>query len=117
MKTIGVHHYGIIVRNVWNAADFYLKAFNMKVIFESDWEGEHLLFVGNDEWKIELIQQKENQDDSAHTAFQIESMEHMIHRLQNKGILTLEGPFLLNNGWKTVFYELPEGGWIEFIEP
>ncbi|SDN54891.1 lactoylglutathione lyase [Fictibacillus solisalsi] len=116
MKTAGVHHYGIVVRNLGEAADFYLKAFNMKVIIETEWEGETLLFVGNDEQKIELIQQKKNQDDGAHTAFQIDCIEDMIHRLQNEGFLPLEGPFLLNNGWKTVFYELPEGGWVEFIE-
>ncbi|MED2972255.1 VOC family protein [Fictibacillus sp. B-59209] len=111
-----VHHYGIAVKDLDAAAEFYIKALNMKELFRTRWMGEELLFLESGSMKIELIAQTGTVGEAVHVAYQTDDLEYLAGRLQQEGIVPSEGPYVLENGWRTVFYEGPSGEMIEFVE-
>ncbi len=80
-----------------------------------DFFNEDIIFLEGEGVQIELIK-KTAPPSSAHLAFSTDSIHKTVHSLKNKGIFPADGPYTLDNGWKTVFYEGPDGETIEFIE-
>ncbi|MGG1572657.1 VOC family protein [Fictibacillus sp. NRS-1165] len=111
-----VHHYGISVRDMDAASEFYKKALGMKERFRFHWMGEHLLFLDNGSIKIELVERIDGTDEASHIAYVTHHLEGLADSLRERGVLPLEGPYQLENGWRTVFYEGRSGEVIEFVE-
>ncbi|GIN87039.1 hypothetical protein J6TS2_34250 [Heyndrickxia sporothermodurans] len=78
---------------------------------------EEIVFLEGNGITIELIKANpENNVYAAHFAFKVNDLKKTIDDLKNKGFYPSEGPFIVENKWKTVFYEGPDGEEFELIQ-
>jgi hypothetical protein len=61
-------------------------------------------------------QQKRNQERTTHLCFEVNDINQMITRFYDHGFEVIEGPYILRNGWQTVFFEGPDHEILEFLE-
>lgn len=112
-----VHHFGIEVKDLDRSASFYKNVLGFREIERMTFLGEDILFIQDQEIRIELISGgKQDNKQAAHICFETDSLDDVIHRFNENGIKALEGPYQLKNGWKTVFYEGPDHEIIEFLQ-
>lgn len=113
---MNIHHYGIEVRRLREAVFFYKKALGMRVIYETVFMEERLMFLQNEHLMIELVENEDSPRGRAHVAYKVEEIQACMDQLKSKGYHPSEGPYRLENGWLTVFYESPSGELVEFVE-
>ncbi|WNB91901.1 VOC family protein [Bacillus sp. NEB1478] len=111
-----IHHIGIYVSNLEKSVAFYGKIAAIQSKEKLKWNETELLFIKGEGFQLELIPDSNGVSKSTHIAFTVNCVKEKIRDLQHKGLLPSEGPYHLENGWKTVFYEGPDGEEIEFIE-
>jgi catechol 2,3-dioxygenase-like lactoylglutathione lyase family enzyme len=111
-----IHHIGIYVTDRDRSAAFYESILNIQSKNWLMWNGDELLFLSGDGFRLELLQSGPIKTNTTHIAFSVPDVEEKIKNLKSRGILPADGPFHLVNGWITVFYEGPDGEEIEFIE-
>lgn len=109
-----LHHVGIYVSDIKRSSKFYELILHVTEKEKLIWNDTELLFLKGEGFQIELIHAT-NEQAYTHIAFSVTSVTAKINELKQKGITPTEGPFGLPNGWKTVFYEGPDGEEIEFI--
>ncbi|MBY6038295.1 VOC family protein [Fictibacillus nanhaiensis] len=110
-----LHHIGIYVTNIEKSVPFYETILPIKEKEELKWEGGELLFLKGEGFQLELITSPDTVK-GTHVAFSTHSVTSKIKELTKLGLSPSQGPYELQNGWKTVFYEGPDGEEIEFIE-
>ncbi|GAA0340543.1 hypothetical protein GCM10008967_33630 [Bacillus carboniphilus] len=115
------HHVGIEVKNISESIRFYQNYFGLEIEEELEWEDETVIFMGKGPVRIELIQVHNEivtsvQDSSVHFSWEVETISGWIDTLGGKGLIPVEGPIKLENGWQTVFYEGPTQEVIELIQ-
>ncbi|MDR7074921.1 VOC family protein [Fictibacillus barbaricus] len=111
-----LHHIGMYVENLERSVAFYEKIVTIQSMEKLNWNDTKLLFIKGEGFQLELIQDAHEVTKGAHIAFTVMSIEEKIRELQYQGLSPSEGPYQVENGWKTVFYEGPDGEEIEFIE-
>jgi lactoylglutathione lyase len=112
---IAVHHIGAETENLEKTAAYLINKYKLKEERRFIFEGERIVFLSGDRWKIELIEVKKKSRQPLHTAFLVTDITSGVKLFQNLGYLSTEGPYLLDTGWKTVFLENEEGEFIELI--
>jgi catechol 2,3-dioxygenase-like lactoylglutathione lyase family enzyme len=110
-----LHHIGIEVNQLERSMLFYKALLGLHFKNRIHFLNEDIIFLEGEGVQIEL-NKKTAPPSSAHLAFSTDSIHKTVLSLKNKGILPADGPYTLDNGWKTVFYEGPDGETIEFIE-
>lgn len=111
------HHAGVQVKSLTESIEFYKELFGYRLEHYLHLPGERIAFLKIKEVKIELIESEEQPNPgSIHLAWQVESIEEWMRKLEVNGLHPLEGPFNLKNGWITVFYEGPNHEVIELIQ-
>lgn len=112
------HHVGIEVGSLEDSIQFYENMFEMKIEQRFTLNGEEIVFLTNDDVKIELIESKDISalSNSVHLAWKVDDIESWMKGLREKGLFPSEGPYKLKNGWIVVFYEGLDGEVIELVE-
>ncbi|MBY0096041.1 VOC family protein [Mesobacillus maritimus] len=113
-----IHHYGIEVNDLEISREFYQKMFQLNQESVVEFQGEDLIFLSSNTFCLELIPQKQkrNPEQTTHLCFEVKDIKQMITRFNGHGFEVLEGPYILSNGWQTVFFEGPDHEILEFLE-
>jgi lactoylglutathione lyase len=111
-----LHHIGIYVTNLEKSLQFYETILPVQRKETMNWNKTELLFLRGEGFVLELIPATLPDSRTTHIAFAVESVETKIVELQQSGITPSDGPYKLENGWQTVFYEGPDREEIEFIQ-
>jgi lactoylglutathione lyase len=115
-----VHHVGIYVHDLEVSEEFYENYFGLKIELRLTILNEHITFMTSEleDIRIELIKAEDGLpvEGTVHLALQIDNLEKSIGLLATRGLYPIEGPLLLENGWKTIFYQGPSLEIIELLE-
>jgi lactoylglutathione lyase len=111
-----LHHIGVYVTDMERSKTFYETILTVKTREKLRFHDTELLFFKGEGFQLELIPDERSQSRTAHIAFAVSSVKAKIQELKQVGLNPSEGPYLLSNGWETVFYEGPDGEEIEFIQ-
>ncbi|OCA91513.1 hypothetical protein A8F94_01615 [Bacillus sp. FJAT-27225] len=111
------HHFAIETNNLTETADFYVNKLGFVIKEKVLFEGTEVLFLDLEGFTSELCEISEERNDSSQTHFCFETpdLKAFIDRMSGWGFMPTEGPFKLENGWETVFFEGPSGETIEFL--
>ncbi|MCH1626045.1 VOC family protein [Ferdinandcohnia quinoae] len=112
-----LHHIGIEVRNIDEGISFYTTQLNFRVENHFTFMDEEIVFLTSKDFRIELIATQEKSstvNNHTHTCFEVRNLDEIMKSFNNVPIV--EGPYTLENGWKTVFYKGPHGEIIEFLQ-
>ncbi|MBH0167452.1 VOC family protein [Fictibacillus sp. 7GRE50] len=111
-----LHHIGLYVSDMKKSSEFYEKILPIEKKESFMWNDTELSFLIGEGFQLELMPNSGSHTASSHIAFSVTSVTEKIKELSLKEIFLTEGPFDLPNGWRTVFYEGPDGEEIEFIQ-
>ncbi|MGE8206120.1 VOC family protein [Heyndrickxia sp. NPDC080065] len=114
MKT---HHFGIEVSDIEKSISFYETFLDLHRIKNVEFLNEEIVFLIGEGFQIELVKTDDTITRTrAHLAFEVTDLMMTINGYKEKDFQPIEGPYFLKNGWKTAFYEGPNGEIIEFIQ-
>lgn len=111
-----LHHIGIYVTDLKKSLQFYETILAVERKETMNWNKTELVFLRGEGFVLELIPATLPDSRTTHIAFAVESVETKIIELEQSGITPSDGPYNLENGWQTVFYEGPDCEEIEFIQ-
>jgi lactoylglutathione lyase len=112
-----LHHYAIEVKDLETSIAFYRKYLGLQEEARLQFNKENLVFLVNNDFRLELIsggQQPVSQ--GIHLCLEVDRIKEVIHIFNEDGIVALEGPYKLENGWETVFFKGPDDEVIEFLQ-
>lgn len=112
------HHYALEVRNVSATKEFYQKILGFAEEDGISYQGKVIDFLLLDGFRMEILENKQAcaKNDRTHLCFEVRNLDQKIELMKNLGHLPSEGPYQLENGWKTVFYIGPDEETIEFLQ-
>ncbi|MEH6995240.1 VOC family protein [Neobacillus drentensis] len=111
------HHFAIEVKELETSIAFYQKYLGLHEEDRLHFNKENIVFLSNYDLRIELISGgQQNNSQGIHICFEVNNVQEIITIFNEHGISALEGPYKLNNGWETVFYEGPDNEVIEFLQ-
>jgi lactoylglutathione lyase len=108
-----LHHYGLEVSNLEKSIKFYTDLFGLELESRHSFLGKEIAFLASSHFRLELVGHPHSTN-SAHICFEISDLQQVIKTLGS--IQIAEGPYKLDNGWETVFYEGPDHEVIEFLQ-
>jgi lactoylglutathione lyase len=115
-----LHHIGMNVQSLERSKEFYQTHFGFKEEMYFNWGSENILFLKKGDNRLELIEEPEEDDRSKrtflHIALEVVELEKELGLLKEKGLMPVEGPLDLENGWKVAFFFGPDGEIIEIVE-
>lgn len=109
-----LHHYGVTVKQLEESLEFYKRHWGFKEESRFEILGEKIVFLTRDNFRLELVFSKDDQHLNTHICFEVNDLNNVI--AQCKALRKIEGPYMLDNGWKTVFYEGPNQEVVEFLQ-
>lgn len=115
MKTLNIHHVGFEVRSLEFTRFIFEKYLGFCTEQYMELDGEKILFLVNDRFRIELIENvmiDEKGLYEAHICFEMDCLQI----LNENDVSILEGPIRLENGWTIVFVEGNNGERIELLK-
>ncbi|MFP7299802.1 VOC family protein [Neobacillus niacini] len=111
------HHFAVEVKDLEASTAFYQKYLGLNVEERLQFNKETIAFLVKDDFRIELISGgHEAVSQGVHICLQVDNVQEIIGSFTENGISALEGPYKLNNGWETVFFEGPDNEVIEFLQ-
>ena len=108
-----LHHYGLEVENLEESINFYKKLLKVEIESRFSFMDEEIVFLASDDFRLELVETQE-EIKTTHLCFEVNNLHEIIKQFDS--IQRLEGPYKLENGWETVFYEGPNQEIIEFLQ-
>ncbi|NBI30031.1 VOC family protein [Chengkuizengella marina] len=115
-----VHHVAIEVSDLSRSIEFY-KSIGFTIEQSLDFQGEEMMFLVNGHFRLELyevkgVRYKRNDDKQMHLAFEVESWKELLNWIDAVKLEITEGPFMLENGWRTIFVKGYDGEILEFMQ-
>ncbi len=111
------HHFAIEVKDLEKSIAFYQKFIGLHEEVRMIFNEENIVFLANSEFRLELISGgQQNAPSELHICFEVSDLSEIIRIFTENRITTMEGPYKLNNGWQTVFYQGPDNEIIEFLQ-
>ncbi|MEH7072399.1 VOC family protein [Neobacillus drentensis] len=108
------HHFGLEVTNLEDSVSFYKKYLGFQEECRFFFLEDEIVFLTSGDFRIELIS-TQSEEKHAHLCFEVTNLTEIIDRLGADRIA--EGPYTLQNGWETIFYEGPtKKDIIEFLQ-
>ncbi|MEH7383146.1 VOC family protein [Bacillus sp. JJ1533] len=111
MAAVKLHHYGLEVRNFEDAIDFYKNHLGFQEETRFSFMEEEIVFLILGDFRLELTASTAI---NAHICFEVSDLDKLMAMLL--GLRKVEGPYDLDNGWRTVFYEGPTKETLEFLQ-
>ena len=111
-----LHHIGLYVSDMKTSCEFYQKILPLEKKESFMWNDTEIVFLVGKGLQLELISNSGSHAARSHIAFSVTSVTEKIKELTRKEVFLTEGPYDLPNGWRTVFYDGPDGEEIEFIQ-
>jgi lactoylglutathione lyase len=112
-----IHHFAIEVKDISKSKAFYEDILGIKEHQRVNFNQEVIIFLELDGFKLELIENKQtNLTDHVHLCFETENLPKLIKKLELISLIPEEGPYELENDWKTVFYRGPDNEVVEFLQ-
>ncbi|MEH7443769.1 VOC family protein [Bacillus sp. JJ1122] len=113
-----IHHFALEVKNLEAAKTFYENLLGFKEYLRTSFQEEEIIFLNLNGFMIELIANNQNSliGEHVHLCFEVDDIEEQIRKLAESSLLPSEGPYSMENGWKTVFYQGTDNEIIEFIQ-
>ena len=116
MKLHGVHHVSINVRDVDEAAKFYLEVLELEKLPRPDF-GFPGLWLRSGGQEIHLMQVDGHEaPEGQHFAFKVESLDAVIAELEERGV-KVSKPYDLPGGARQAFLRDPSGNLLELNQP
>lgn len=107
------HHYGLEVSNLEESIKHYTNLLGLEVESKHSFLGEEIAFLSSTHFRLELVCHPHSTN-SAHLCFEVSDLQQVINTFGTNKIA--EGPYKLDNGWESVFYEGPHHEMIEFLQ-
>jgi lactoylglutathione lyase len=107
------HHYGLEVINLRESVAFYKTYLGLQEESRIFFTEEEIVFLGAEDFRLELISHQ-HEDKKAHLCFEVNDLRVVMDQFDSNRII--EGPYKLENGWETIFYEGPNNEIIEFLQ-
>lgn len=113
-----LHHYAIDVTDMESSTRFYSRLLNFTDIREEKINGENITFLIKESFIMELVENKdlEQHNEHTHLCFQVKELDTIIDSFGFDGLHPVEGPHMLDNGWKVAFFQGPDKELLEFLE-
>jgi lactoylglutathione lyase len=115
-----LQHIGMNVKSLVLSKEFYQFYFGFEEETYFEWGSEKILFMKKNDCRLELIEEPGEDNGPKrtflHLALEVIDLETEIGLLEENGLVPVEGPVLLENGWKVVFFFGPDGEIIELVE-
>ena len=112
------HHFGLEVNDLKSSQNFYETVLGFtesgRIIFGE----QEIVFMEQGGFSLELYQKKSEGDiiDRTHFCFEVDNIDEKMKEMLERELNSYEGPFTLENGWKTVFYLGPDNEVIELLQ-
>ena len=107
------HHYGLEVDNLEESVAFYKKHLMLQEESRIFFMGEKIVLLTAGDFRLELIS-NQHEEKNAHLCFEVNDLSEALELFNSHQ--KIEGPYKLENGWKTIFYEGPNNTIIEFLQ-
>ncbi|KIY21740.1 MULTISPECIES: VOC family protein [Mesobacillus] len=108
-----LHHYGLEVTNLEESINFYTDLLGLELESRHSFLGEEIALLASGHFRLELVCHSQSTN-TTHLCFETSDLQQVIKTLGSNQIA--EGPYKLDNGWQTVFYEGPDQELIEFLQ-
>ncbi|WP_211240570.1 VOC family protein [Adhaeribacter aquaticus] len=121
-QALSLNHIAIYVNNLKTATDFYENILQLKVIPEPFHDGRHTWFTIGGPMTLHLIQGADaniKRDKDDHLCFSVKSVEAFMDHLNKNKVEytnwpgTEKAPTIRVDGVKQIYFQDPDGHWIE----
>jgi catechol 2,3-dioxygenase-like lactoylglutathione lyase family enzyme len=118
---IGIEHIGFMAKDPEKLAIWYEKVLHFRRIFTTAEIPPIVFLAGEKTGIIEFIPYPEGmevpveKDKRLHLAIAVEDFDQALQHLQAEGVTFPDDPFDLFKGGKTVFFQDPEGNWLQVV--
>ncbi|CEG27301.1 VOC family protein [Bacillus sp. B-jedd] len=109
------HHYAIECANIEEVLSFYQNVIGVRLENKVHFEGKMVWFLTLGAFRLEIVEE-EGPAGSGHLCFRVEDLDAAMRRMEGASLTVQEGPYELENGWRTVFFNGPGGETIELLE-
>ena len=112
------HHFALEVSDMTISKTFYETFLGFKESCRILFENEEMIFLEQNGFRLELSQKKSDGEigERTHFCFEVDNLDEKMREMRERDIPSFEGPYTLDNGWKTIFYLGPDKEVIEFLE-
>ncbi|WP_045522899.1 VOC family protein [Neobacillus niacini] len=111
------HHFAIEVKDLETSIAFFQKFIGLHEEGRLLFQDENIVFLANNDFRLELISGgKRPVSQGVHICLEVDTIHEVIKNFQEDGIIAIEGPYKLENGWETVFFKGPDNEVIEFLQ-
>ena len=115
-----LHHIGIEVAELSSFMDFFVKEQGYVISTRIPFPGYESYLLACGQILIELTSPLSKTDchgdPSIHFCLQVNNLDGWLRYFAFEGIYPSDGPYLLKNGWRTVFFTLEGWGELELLE-
>lgn len=108
------HHYALEVTNLEESIAFYKKYLGFLEEYRMNFMEDEIVFLILEDIRLELIPGQNLANQTTHLCFEVNSLHQVMDRF--KDYKKIEGPYKLDNGWQTIFYEGPNQEILEFLQ-
>jgi lactoylglutathione lyase len=111
------HHFAIEVKDLEKSIAFYQNFIGLREEGRMGFKNEKIVFLAKNDFRVELISGgQQNTSSTIHICLEVSELSEIIRIFTERGTSVLEGPYKLDNGWETVFYQGPDNEIIEFLQ-
>ncbi|MEH7011436.1 VOC family protein [Neobacillus niacini] len=111
------HHFAIEVKDLETSIAFYKKYLGHHEEWRLLFQDENIVFLAYNDFRLELISRgKRSVSQGVHICFEVDTIHEVIKNFKEDGIIAIDGPYKLENGWETVFFKGPDNELIEFLQ-
>lgn len=112
------HHFAVEVNDLKQSQTFYETILGFYQSSRIYFGAEEIIFLEQNGFRLELYQKKSERGigERTHFCFEVDNLDEKMKELRERELVTYDGPYTLNNGWKTAFYLGPDKEVIEFLE-
>lgn len=117
----GIEHIGLMAKSPETLAQWYVETLDFRVIFKTEGERPIVFISGAHSGILEFIPYPDDfavpemKDRRLHFAIAVDDFGDAMNTLERAGVAFPDPPFDLFHGGKTVFFQDPEGNWLQIV--
>jgi catechol 2,3-dioxygenase-like lactoylglutathione lyase family enzyme len=117
----GIEHIGLMAKSPETLTQWYVNTLEFREIFRTEGENPIVFVAGAQSGILEFIPYPEgfdipaSKDRRIHFAISVEDFDAAAEKLDRAGVQFPDPPFDLFHGGKTVFFQDPEGNWLQIV--